>query len=243
MNDRNNGFTAPAAPQRISVIIPALNEQETIAGVIGEMPWTLIRECIVVNNGSTDATAERAREAGARVVDEPRRGYGQACAAGVAHADPLSDVLVFLDGDGSEVPAEIAAVAAPVLAGTHDFVMGSRVRGVREPGGMLPQQLFAAWFAGTAMRLLYGVRYSDMGPLRAIRRSALAQMQMGETTYGWSLEMQMKAARAGLRILELPTTCRARRGGVSKVAGSFSGAAKAGVRIFQVLARIALTPR
>jgi len=242
-NDRNNGSAAGPIAKRISVIIPALNEQETIAGVIGEMPWTLIRECIVVNNGSTDATAERARARGARVVDEPRRGYGQACAAGVAHADPLSDVLVFLDGDGSEVPAEIALVAAPVLAGTHDFVMGSRLRGVRERGSMLPSQVFAGWLAGTAMRLLYGVRYSDMGPLRAIRRSALTQLQMSETTYGWSLEMQMKAARVRLRILELPTTCRVRRGGTSKVAGSLSGSIKAGSRILQVLARIALTPR
>ena len=232
---------------RISVIIPALNEEATIGGVVTEVlanvPRGLLAECIVADNGSTDRTAERARAAGAVVVYEPRRGYGRACAAGVAAARPESDILVFLDGDGSEVPAEIPMIAGPVLAGERDFVLGSRRRGRREPGSMLASQQFAGWLAGAAMRLLYGVPYTDMGPLRAIMRPALARLQMSEMTYGWNLEMQMKAARAGLRVLELPTTCRVRRGGVSKVAGSLSGSLKAAYRISEVLLRLSLQGR
>ncbi len=225
----------------ISVIIPALNEEETIAALVSEMPPALLRECLVVDNGSTDQTARQASAAGALVISEPRRGYGQACATGAQHAQ--APVLVFMDGDGSDVPAEIALVAAPVLDGRYDFVIGSRLRGRREPGSLLASQIFAGRLAGTAIRLLYGVEYTDMAPLRAISRSALTQLQMSEMTYGWNLEMQMKAARAGLRILELPTTCRRRRGGSSKVAGSLSGSIKAACRILFVLARIALTSR
>ena len=235
------------ATPRISVVIPALNEEAAIAGVVAEvlaaMPGAPVRECIVVDNGSTDSTAEQARSAGAVVISQPQRGYGRACATGAAQADPQSDVLVFLDGDGSDVPAEIAMIAGPLLDGRYDFAIGSRIRGQREPGSLLASQVFAGRLAGLAMRLLYGVRYTDMGPMRAITRSALARLQMTEMTYGWNLEMQMKAARAGLRILELPTTCRCRRGGVSKVAGSFTGSMKAAYRILFVLARIALTRR
>ncbi len=233
----------PGTAPRISVVIPALNEEETIGGLLAEMPWGMIRECVVANNGSTDRTPEVARAGGAVVVDVPQRGYGWACAVGFAHTSPESDVIVFMDGDGSDVPAEIAVVAGPVLAGNYDFVIGSRIRGNREEGSLLPSQVFAGWLAGTAMRLLYGVRYTDMGPLRAISRSALESLNMAEQTYGWNLEMQMKAARAGLRILELPTTCRCRRGGVSKVAGSVSGSVKAAYRITEVLLRIAAKPR
>ena len=228
---------------RVSVVIPALNEEATIGDVVREMPPGLLRECIVVDNGSTDETALRARSAGARVVSETRRGYGQACATGAACADPASDVVVFLDGDGSDAPSEIAMIAGPVLDGSYDFVIASRLRGNREPGSLLASQVFAGWLAGVAMRLLYKVRYTDMGPMRAISRQALDSLGMTEMTYGWNLEMQMKAARGGLRILELPTTCRCRRGGVSKVAGSFQGSIKAAYRITEVLLRIALTRR
>ncbi len=225
---------------RVSVVIPALNEEETIGNLAAEMPWAAIAECVVVDNGSTDATAARALAAGARVIPEARRGYGRACHTGYAHTDPASSVIVFMDGDGSDVPAEIPMVAAPILEGRCDFVIASRIRGKREPGALLASQVFAGWLAGVAMRLLYGVRYTDMAPLRAISRTALESLQMQEMTYGWNLEMQMKAARSGLRILELPGTCRRRRGGVSKVAGSLRGSVKAAFRILQVLLRIGL---
>ncbi len=231
--------------KQLSIVIPALNEEAAIGALIAEIfatvPPALLRECIVVNNGSTDATADRARAAGALVVDEPRRGYGQACASGAARA--TADVIVWMDGDGSDVPAEVAMIAGPVLDGRCDFAIASRLRGQREPGSLLWSQIFAGRLAGTAMRLLYSVRYTDMGPLRAISRTALAGLGMSEMTYGWNLEMQMKAARAGLRILEMPTTCRVRRGGVSKVAGSLSGSIKAAYRILLVLVRIAAMPR
>ena len=238
MPNKTPGWSPTA---RVAVIIPALNEEAAIGALIAEMPHEFLHECIVVDNGSTDATDARARAAGATVVSELRRGYGRACAAGAAEA--RSPVLVFMDGDGSDVPAEIASIAMPVLEGRYDFVIGSRLRGYREPGSLLASQVFAGRLAGLAMRLLYGVHYTDMAPLRAISRSALAQLQMSEMTYGWNLEMQMKAARAGLRILELPTTCRRRRGGVSKVAGSLSGSLKAAYRITEVLLRLSLQGR
>ncbi len=235
------GAPAWSPTSRVAVIIPALNEEAAIGDLIAEMPREFIHECIVVDNGSTDATAAVARAAGALVVSEPRRGYGRACAAGAAEA--RSEVLVFMDGDGSDTPAEIAMVAMPVLEGRCDFAIGSRLRGYREPGSMLPSQIFAGRLASLAMRLLYRVPYTDMGPFRAISRSALTQLQMSEATYGWNLEMQMKAARARLRILELPTTCRRRRGGVSKVAGSLSGSLKAAYRILEVMLRLSIQGR
>ncbi len=233
----------PGGHARISVIIPALNEAETIADVVRGLPHDLIRECIVVDNGSTDGTAHAATTAGARVVREPQPGYGRACAAGVQASHPATDVLVFLDGDGSDIPGDLPAIAGPVLSGEYDFVIGSRLRGDREPGSMLPSQVFAGRFAGLLLRLLYGVRYTDMGPFRAISRGALARLGMSEQTYGWNLEMQMKAALQGLRILELPVDYRCRRGGVSKVAGSLRGSIKAAVRIATVFLRIGLHHR
>ncbi len=232
---------------QISVVIAALNEEEPIAGVVLEVlssSWApLVRECIVVDNGSTDRTAEQARAAGAVVVAQPIRGYGRALAAGVAHADPASDILVFLDGDGSDNAAEVPALLDPVLAGQIDFAVASRTRGRGEPGSLLPSQRFAGRLAGLAMRLLYGVRYSDMGSMRVITRAALNGLNMREQTYGWNLEMQMKAARARLRILEVPVACRRRRGGVSKVAGSLSGSVKAAYRISEVMLRIGSSRR
>ncbi len=225
---------------RLSVIIPALNEADAIAAVVRDfLAQPLVDECLVVDNGSTDATAANALVAGARVVLEPRRGYGQACAAGVAAA--TSDVLVFADGDGSDVPSDLPQIAAPLLAGTHDFVLGSRTRGHREPGSLLPSQLLAAWLAGVLLRLRYNARYTDMGPFRAITRAALSSLNMSEMTYGWNLEMQMKAARTQLRILEIPVSYRHRRAGVSKVAGSLQGSIKAAIRIMQVFLRISLS--
>jgi len=225
----------------ISVIIPALNEEEPIADVIRAVAATKIpHEVIVVDNGSTDRTADRARAAGARVVAEPRRGYGRACAAGIRALSPQSDVVVFLDGDGSDCPEFMDRLVDPIVTGTHDFVIGSRTRGQREPGSMNAQQIYAGRFAGWLLSILYGVRYTDMCPFRAIRRHALERLGMREKTYGWNLEMQMRAARAGLRILEVPVNHRCRAGGKSKVSGTLRGTFVAGARIMATFLRVAI---
>ena len=224
----------------VSVIIPCLNEEEPIADVVRECLATGIpQEVLVVDNGSTDATAERAAAAGARVVSQPVRGYGRACAAGVAAADPASEILLFLDGDGSDVPALMDRIIGPVADGSADFVIGSRTRGEREPGSMNTQQIFAGHLAGWLMRGLYGVKYTDMCPFRAIRRDTLARLGMQEETYGWNLEMQMRAAQEKLRILEIPVAHRCRTGGVSKVSGTLRGTFVAGWKIVTTFARIA----
>jgi glycosyltransferase involved in cell wall biosynthesis len=223
----------------VSVIIPALNEEEPIAGVVGEVGATNVPvEIIVVDNDSTDRTAQRAREAGARVVKAPR-GYGRACAAGVAALRPDCDIVVFLDGDGSDCPEFITQLVGPIAAGTYDFVIGSRTRGQREAGSMNFQQVLSGRIAGAVLRWLYGVRYTDMCPLRAIRRDALERLGLHEQTYGWNLEMQMKAARARLRILEIPVNHRRRAGGESKVSGTLRGTFVAGARIIATLVRVA----
>ena len=224
----------------VSVVIPALNEAEAIAAVVREMPWDLIHECIVVDNGSTDATASEAEAAGARVIHELQRGYGRACAAGAAAAIH-SEILVFMDGDGSDVPSDMHRLLEPIQSGECDFVIGSRMRGTREPGSMLISQIFAGWLAGILLRLLYKITYTDMGPFRAITREGLTRLQMREETYGWNLEMQMRAAQSGLRIREIPVNYRNRAGGVSKVAGSLTGSIRAAVRITQTLLRVAAT--
>jgi glycosyltransferase involved in cell wall biosynthesis len=224
----------------VSVVIPALNEEEPIAEVVRAVAATNVpREIIVVDNGSTDRTAVRARIASAEVISEPNRGYGRACMAGVGAVSPECDMIVFLDGDGSDCPEFIPQLVAPVQMGTHDFVIGSRTRGQREPGSMNFQQVASGYIAGLLLRLLYGVRYTDMSPFRAIRRDALERLGMREETYGWNLEMQMRAARAGLRILEIPVNHRRRTGGQSKVSGTLRGTFVAGTRIVTTLLRIA----
>jgi glycosyltransferase involved in cell wall biosynthesis len=224
----------------ISIIIPALNEEEPIAAVVRACLTTgLPGEVIVVDNGSNDRTSERAQAAGARVVSEPTQGYGRACAAGIRALSPECDLVVFLDGDGSDCPEFMPQLVEPILRGEQDFVIGSRTRGKRETGSMNFQQLFAGRVAGWLLRLLYGVRYTDMCPFRAIRRSALDKLGMKELTYGWNLEMQMRAARARLRILEVPVNHRCRTGGESKVSGTLRGTFVAGIRIVSTLFRVA----
>jgi glycosyltransferase involved in cell wall biosynthesis len=223
-----------------SVVIPALNEEEPIAGVVRECFATGVPdEIIVVDNGSADGTAERARSAGAKVVSEPTRGYGRACAAGVRALSSNCDIVVFLDGDGSDCPEFMNQLVDPIVAGTHDFVIGSRTRGRRERGSMNAQQIFAGRFAGWLLSILYGVHYTDMCPFRAIRLDALEGLGMREKTYGWNLEMQMRAARAELRILEVPVNHRCRTGGQSKVSGTLRGTFVAGARIVLTFLRVA----
>jgi glycosyltransferase involved in cell wall biosynthesis len=224
----------------ISIIIPALNESESIGDVVATMPWAIIAECIVVDNGSTDGTAEVAAAAGARVVTSPR-GYGAACKAGSAAALATSTILVFMDGDGSDVISDLPRLVAPIASGEADFVIGSRLRGHIEPGAMLPSQLFAGRFVSLLLRVLHGVRYTDMGPFRAIRRASLEQLKMTEMTYGWNLEMQAKAAKRRLRIIEIPVDYLRRKGGTSKVSGNLLATLKTGVRIMAVLFRTTFT--
>ena len=224
----------------VAVVIPALNEEEPIADVVLECLATRIpSEIVVVDNGSSDRTAERAREAGARVVSEPRPGYGRACAAGARAVSLECKIIVFLDGDGSDCPEFMSQLIDPVASGQFDFVIGSRTRGQREPGSMNFQQVFAGKIAGWLMSIVYGVRYTDMCPFRAISRDAFEKLSMKEETYGWNLEMQMKAARERLRVLEVPVNHRCRTGGVSKVSGTLRGTFVAGGRIIATFLRIA----
>lgn len=228
---------------RVSVIIPALNEEETIADVVRGVPPATANEVIVVDNGSEDSTAARASRAGAHVITESRRGYGRACAAGVRSLSSDCEIVVFLDGDGSDCPELMDRLVEPIKEGRYDFVIGSRTRGQREPGSLNLQQVFAGRAAGLFLRALYGVRYTDMCPFRAIHREALESLGMREPTYGWNLEMQMRSARAGLRILEVPVNHRRRAGGKSKVSGTLRGTFLAGARILATLARVAMEPR
>ena len=230
----------PPQAAGIAVVIPTFNEAESIARVVGELPRAVVDRVIVADGGSADGTPEHARNAGAEVI-AVGRGYGLACLAG-ARAAADGDIVVFMDGDGADDPDAIAALVDPIRAGSYDFVIASRARGQREPGSMSAHQLLAGLVAGWLTRLLYGVRYTDMCALRAIRRDTLLKLGMRELTYGWNLEMQMRAARAGLRVLEVPVSYRRRLGGESKVAGSLRGSIKAGARIVTTFARVALEP-
>ena len=231
---------------RVSVIIPALNEADVIGAVVRDLPWTLIDECIVVDNGSTDNTAAVAQAAGARVISSPR-GYGNACFAGSLAAAPASDILVYCDGDGADVTDEMKRLVEPIALGGYDFVIGSRIRGHREPGSMLGSQVFAAHLVGTLLRFSPSVRrhvrYTDMGAFRAIRRSSFERLGMQERTFGWNLEMQLRAAQVDLRILEIPVNYRRRAGGVSKVSGDLRASWRAATRILGVLVRVGLRGR
>jgi glycosyltransferase involved in cell wall biosynthesis len=235
--DRNARQT-DAGRASVAVIIPAFNEVESIGAVVAELPRAIVDRVIVVDGGSTDATPQRAREAGAEAI-EVGRGYGRACLAG-AQAAAGADILVFMDGDGADDPDGIAALIAPIENGTSDFVIASRPRGKREPGSMAWHQLLAGRIAGALTGVLYGVRDTDMCAFRAIRRDTLLALGMREMTYGWNLEMQMRVAQRGLRVREVPVSYRRRYGGRSKVAGSLSGSLKAATNILAAFARIAM---
>lgn len=232
-----------ASLARVAVIIPCLNEEDPIAAVVREVLDQGIGDVIVVDNGSTDRTAAVAAAAGARVVSQPIRGYGRACATGVAAVREDTDIVCFLDGDGSDVPACIAAVVSPVAMEQADFVLGSRVLGQRERGSMSPQQLVAAWLSGVLVRLTYGVKFTDMSPMRALRVGDLRKLGMADQTYGWNLEMQMRAAASGLRCLEVAVDHRCRRGGESKVSGNLRAGLTAAWRIAATFLRLARSLR
>lgn len=230
----------PPEAARVAVVIPTFNEAESIAAVVKQLPRDIVDRIIVADGGSSDDTQASARAAGAEVI-AVGRGYGLACLTGAQAAGDAA-IIVFMDGDGADDPAAIASLVAPLCAGAADFVIASRALGPREPGSMASHQLFAGRAAGWLTRLLYGVRYTDMCAFRAIRRDTLLGLGMREMTYGWNLEMQMRVARARLRVRELPVTYRRRIGGQSKVAGSLRGSLNAGVKIVSTFVRVAMEP-
>ncbi len=221
---------------RIIVIIPAFNEARSIGRVVGDIPPGLVDEVVVVNNGSTDETAVNARKAGATVVRESRKGYGWACLRGIEYAATRNpDILVFLDGDYSDHPNEMQKLVEPIVDDRFDLVIGSRILGNREPGAMLPQALVGNRLACALMRWIWSAPYTDLGPFRAVRYTSLQQLQMSEKTFGWTIEMQIKAISRGLRVVEVPVSYR-RRVGVSKITGTVSGTIRASARILFLIA-------
>ncbi len=220
----------------VDVVVPALDEEKALPEVLSAIPMDLVRRVVVADNGSRDRTAFVAREAGAIVVSEARRGYGWACLRALAllREEP-PDVVVFLDGDRSDHPEEMHTLLREIESGA-DLVIGSRVRGVRERGALTPQQVVGNAVACVALRVVYGVRFTDLGPFRAIRWAALERLSMSEPTYGWTVEMQIKAARKGLRCAEVPVSYR-RRIGQSKVSGTVRGTVMASVTILSLLAK------
>ena len=221
----------------VDVVIPALDEAESIGMVLASLPRPAIRRAVVCDNGSRDRTAEIARDHGAVVVCESRRGYGAACQCALrALEDDPPEIVLFMDADRSDDPADLGSILAPILAGRADLVIGSRVLGTRERGALTPQARVGNWIATRLIAWLYGVRYTDLGPFRAIRYSSLASLGMGDPDFGWTVEMQVKAARRGLRSEEVPVRYR-RRIGRSKISGTLSGATAAGVKILGTIAR------
>jgi glycosyltransferase involved in cell wall biosynthesis len=223
----------------IDVIIPALDEQAALPRGLREIPRPAVRRIIVADNGSTDRTADVARENGAEVVHEPERGYGAACLKAMAHlaADPPG-IVVFLDGDYSDHPGELPSLIEPIAAGDADMVIGSRARGRQERGALSPQQRVGNAIACTALRLFYDVHYTDLGPFRAIRWETLQTLRMQDRNYGWTVEMQIKAAQHRVAYCEVPVSYR-QRVGVSKVSGTIRGSVGAGAKILWLLGRYA----
>ncbi len=218
------------AGQKVAVIMPALNEAEAIGAVIGQIDRELADWVVVGDNGSTDATAEIAAAAGALVRHEERRGYGSACLKAIT-AVPEADILVFLDADGGDDPRELSQLLQALMKNDTQVVIGSRVTGQAEAGSLTPIQRFGNTLTCTLVRLMWGVRYTDLGPFRAIRRAAYESLQMQDPDYGWTIELQVKAAQAGLAVTEVPVSYRNRQAGHSKVSGTVSGSWRAGKRI------------
>ena len=224
---------------RTAVIIPALNEERSIGIVVGSIIRDVDR-VIVVDNGSSDRTIDVARDAGARVVHQHERGYGAACLRGLdeLRSDP-PDIVLFMDGDASDHPDDASRIIAHLASGDTEFCLGSRVLGTAERGALTPQQRFGNWLATTLIALRWRVRYTDLGPLRAVRWTTLASMNMVDRTWGWTVEMQIKAARDGVHVLEVPVRYR-KRIGVSKISGTVIGSVRAGVKIIATIVRYAI---
>ncbi len=221
----------------ICVIIPAFNEAKSIGKVIGDIPDELVREVIVINNASKDETVLRAEDAGATVLDEPKRGYGNACLKGIEYLKKMEDppeIVVFLDADYSDSPNEMDRLVQPIIEQNIDMVIGSRALGEREKGAMQPQQIFGNWLATRLMKLFYSATFTDLGPFRAIKFDKLLELDMQDKTFGWTVEMQVKAAKQGLRFTEVPVSYK-RRIGVSKISGTVSGTFKAGYKIIYTI--------
>lgn len=225
---------------KIIVVIPACNEERSIGLVVTAIPRPPVNEIIVVNNNSTDRTAEVAYAAGADVVNESEAGYGAACHKGVSIAQRRgAELIVFIDGDYSDYPEEIPTLIAPIVSGEVDMVIGSRILGQRERGALTPQQRFGGWLACKLMKLFFGARYTDLGPFRAITMAALERVNMQDRNYGWTVEMQIKAVRAGLRVKEIPVRYR-KRIGKSKISGTVKGVVLAGYKIITTIFKYAL---
>ena len=225
--------------EKTVVIIPALNEERSIGRVIGDIPQDLVTEIVVVNNGSTDSTARVASSCGATVIEEERRGYGQACLAGIDYiknSSYLPDIIVFLDADYSDYPQEMKDLVSQITEGGYDLVIGSRTIGERQKGALLPQALVGNYIATRLVKLFYRVDFTDLGPFRAIRYDKLLSLDMRDKTFGWTVEMQVKAAKNGLRCTEVPVSYR-KRIGTSKITGTVAGSAMAGVKIIWMIFR------
>ena len=223
----------------VVVIIPAFNEENGVGEVISEIPRNIVSEIIVVNNASTDKTAQIAKSAGATVLHEPLRGYGRTCLKGIdyiKHSNPRPDIVVFIDADHSDYPQEIAELINPILSGNVDLVIGSRALGRKEKGSMTPQQIFGNWLATRLLALFYNARFTDLGPFRAIKFDSLLELEMADKTYGWTVEMQLKAAKKKMRWTEVPVRYR-KRIGFSKISGTVKGTLMAGYKIIATILR------
>ena len=230
-------LTSNMSKSDIRVVIPVFNEQNAVGLVIDEIPKDIVSEIIVADNGSTDDTFEQARARGATVIKEPNRGYGNACLKGLSHiasSKTKPDIVVFLDGDYSDYPEQMKDLVKPIIDDEAEMVIGSRALGQKEKGSMTIQQLFGNWLATKLIKLFYGVKYTDLGPFRAIKYDSLVTIDMQDRTYGWTVEMQLKAAKLNLRVVDVPIDYR-RRIGVSKVSGTIKGTIGAGYKIIYTI--------